>query len=58
MIPNRCNKCNQIGICTCNYFKTIHESNVQINPFSIENQVKYQVESLKYKIKKLPRYDN
>jgi hypothetical protein len=38
-------------------FKTVHENNVQINPFSIENQVKYQMENLKYKIKKLPKYE-
>ena len=39
-----------------NKFKTIHENNVQINPFSIENQVKSQMESLRYKVKNLQRY--
>ena len=41
-----------------NKFKTIHENNVQINPFSIENQVKSQMESLRYKVKNLQRYYN
>lgn len=38
-------------------FKTIHENNVQINPFSIENQVKAQMESIRYKLKNLPKYE-
>ena len=37
-------------------FKTIHENNVQINPFSIENQVKSQMESLRYRLKNLSKY--
>ena len=41
-----------------NKFKTIHENNVQINPFSIENQVKSQMESLRYKVKNLQRYED
>ena len=41
-----------------NKFKTIHENNVQINHFSIENQVKSQMESLRYKVKNLQRYED
>ena len=41
-----------------NKFKTIHENNVQINPFSIENQVKSQMESLRYRLKNLSRYES
>ena len=59
MIAAKCPKCGNIG-CTgilCGY-KTIHENAVNINPFSVEEQVKQQLEEFKRKVLDLNRWQD
>lgn len=57
-IVGRCNGCgNALGMCFCK-FKTLHENAVNINPYSIEEQVRLKINKLKNDLAKLPRYEN
>jgi hypothetical protein len=39
-------------------YKTIHQSHVEINPYSIEQQVKQKIDYLIFKLLQLEKYDN
>lgn len=52
-IVGMCQGCrNAFGACTCR-FKTLHENEVNINPYSVEGLMKGQVEDFKRAILKL-----
>ena len=58
MIVAKCPKCGNIGCngILCGY-KTMHENAANINPYSIEEQVKRELQRIKRDILKLDRYD-